>query len=93
MKKTKQKVKRKIPFKNAKIKGAKARQLNIQKKASGDNVDEPVLDKFIDEDTKVDDAFVAQPAEWDVRDELEQMDGFKDYIGESRGNSLTYGDY
>ncbi len=89
----KQKVKRKNAYQYARVKGAKANKLKALKEKTGDNVDEPVLDKFIDEDTKVDDAFVAQPAEWDVQDELEQMDGFKDYVGESRGNTLSYGDY
>lgn len=51
------------------------------------------LDKFIDEDTQVNDAYVAQPTDWDVRDEMTQLDGFRDYIQESRGNGLTYGDY
>ena len=54
---------------------------------------EPAADKFIDEDTHVNDAYVAQPTDWDVRDEMSQMDGFRDYLQESKGNGLTFGDY
>ncbi len=75
--------------------GAKSRKLKNFRVASGDVVDEPVVDKFIDEDTKLDadDAVVSHPSEWDIRDEVSHMDSFRDYQQESRGNGLTYGDY
>lgn len=52
-------------------------------------------DAFLNEETRVDldDAVVNQPNEWDVRDELSHLDGYRDYLEESRGNGLTYGDY
>lgn len=34
----------------------------------------------------------AAPVEYDVRDELDRMDGYRDYLQENRG-SLTFGDY
>lgn len=54
-----------------------------------------VVDKFIDENTELDpeSAYVPLPSELDVRDELSHMEGFKDYLDESRGNTLSYGDY
>ena len=74
---------------------AKVRKLKNFHVASGDVVDEPVLDKFIDEDTKLDadDVQVTHPTEWDIRDEVGHMDSFRDYQQESRGNTLSYGDY
>jgi hypothetical protein len=65
------------------------------KEKTGDIVDEPVVDKFIDDETPIDsdDAYVAHPSENDVRDVLRDLDGFRDYAQESRGNGLTYGDY
>lgn len=52
-------------------------------------------DAFLNEETRVDldDAVVNQPNEWDVRDELTHLDSYRDYLEESRGNGLTYGDY
>ena len=101
MRKVKQKIKGKLtgkrPFKNASIKGGKARVLRVLKEKAG--VEDPVIptieDKFADDDTRLnaDNVEVVQPADWDVQDELEQMGGFKDYLDESRGNTLSYGDY
>ena len=101
MKKTKRKIKGKLagkkPFKNAKVKGVKARTLRVLKAKAGDSdpVVPPAEDKFADDDThlKAENVEVMQPADWDVRDELEHMDGFRDYAQESRGNNLSYGDY
>ena len=93
MKKTKEK----RPFQNARVKGANARKLRVLKEKANDvdPVVPPTEDKFMGEDTRInaDNVEVVQPAEWDVRDELEQMDGFRDYAQESRGNNLSYGDY
>ena len=52
-------------------------------------------DKFIDDETPInaDDAYVVHPNENDVRDVLRDLDGFRDWQQESRGNGLTYGDY
>lgn len=102
MKKTKQKTKSKVrrgkkPFRNAKVNGGRARKLRVLKEKAGET--EPVVprmeDKFADDDTRLnaESVEVMQPADWDVRDELEHMDGFRDYAQESRGNSLSYGDY
>ena len=105
MKKTKTKTKRKMkgklagkkPFRNAKVKGVKARKLRVLKAKAGDidPVVPPAEDKFADDDTRLnaESVEVMQPADWDVRDELEHMDGFRDYAQESRGNNLSYGDY
>ena len=89
--------KQKVKRKNQKVKGAKVRKLNALKKKS--NEFDPVVplteDKFADDETQLnaDAVKVIQPADWDVRDELEQMDGFRDYLSETRGNTLSYGDY
>lgn len=74
---------------------AKVRKLKNFRVATGDVVDEPVLDKFVDEDTKLDadEVRVAHPTDWDIRDEVSQMDSFRDYLQESRGNGINYGDY
>ena len=95
MMKRKNKKKDLCGYHKAGIKGAKVRVLNRLKEKTGDVVDEPVVDKFIDEETPIDadDAFVAHPSENDVRDVLQDLDGFRDYAQESRGNGLTYGDY
>jgi len=92
MKKTKNK---KGVYCGVEIKGARAHRLKALKQKAGDGLDEPVLDKFIDDDTKIntDDAVVTHPSDWDIRDEVSQMDAFRDYQQESRGNGLTYGDY
>ena len=93
MKKSKRSVSK--SFKKAIVKGAKAQKLKRLKEKAGENLDEPIVDKFIDEDTPivVDDAFVAHPSEYDVKDVLRDLDGFRDWQQESRGNSLSYGDY
>lgn len=93
MKKRKQK-KAKL-YKNCRVSGGKAIKLKKLKEKAGDVVDEPVVDKFIDEETPIDadDAFVAHPSDNDVRDVLRDLDGFRDWAQESRGNGLTYGDY
>ena len=96
MKKQKKKIKGKAgTFQKCKINGGRARKLRLLKEKTGDVVDEPVVDKFIDEETPIDadDAFVAHPSENDVRDVLRDLDGFRDWAQESRGNGLTYGDY
>lgn len=79
-------------LRRSKKNGGKARVLNRLKQKAGD---EPVLDKFIDEDTPVaaDDAMVTHPTDYDVRDVLNELEGYRDYAVESRGNGLTYGDY
>lgn len=90
------KVKRKgKPFHHCTVNGGKARHLRELKEKTGDIVDEPTVDKFIDEDTPIDadDAFVSHPSEDDVTSVLRDLDGFRDYAQESRGNGLTYGDY
>jgi hypothetical protein len=86
---------KKIPFKLAKVKGSKAIKLRKQKEKTGDVVDDPVVDKFIDENTEVDpdSAYVPPATENDLRDELSHLEGFRDYAQESRGNTLSYGDY
>ena len=55
----------------------------------------PMEDKFWDGDSNVtaDDARVTNPSKWEIRDEVSQMDSFRDFARESRGNNLTYGDY
>jgi hypothetical protein len=87
----------KKPVRNAKVQGGKARKLRELKKKAGitDPIVPPPEDKFADEDTplKADDIEIFQPADWDVRDELDHLDGFRDYVDESRGNTLSYGDY
>ena len=77
------------------VNGGKARVLKEQRAKTGDVVDEPNLDKFIDENTELDPgaAYVAPATEHDLRDELNHMEGFRDYLEESRGNGLSYGDY
>jgi hypothetical protein len=91
----KQKAKKEKPFHRCKVSGGKAIKLRKQKEKTGDVVDEPVVDKFIDEETPIeaDDAYVAHPTENDVKDVLRDLDGFRDWAQESRGNGLTYGDY
>lgn len=91
----KQKKKDVCGFNKAGVKGAKVRVLNQLREKAGDIVDEPVVDKFIDDETPIDadDAFVAHPSENDVRDVLRDLDGFRDWTQESRGNTLSYGDY
>ena len=73
-----------------KTKNKKQNKKNLRVKPT-----EPVADKFIDEDTKLDadDVQVSHPNDWDIRDEVSQMDSFRDYLQESRGNNLSYGDY
>lgn len=77
------------------VSGGKSIKLKKLKEKAGDNVDEPTVDKFIDEDTPVnaDDAYVSHPSEDDVTSVLRELDGFRDWAQESRGNGLTYGDY
>lgn len=79
-------------IRRSKKKGAKFRQLNRLREKIGE---EAPVDKFIDEETPVsaDDAMVSHPTEHDVRDVLSELDGYRDYLQESRGNGLTYGDY
>lgn len=79
-------------IRKSKKSGYKARRLNELKAKAGE---EPRLDKFIDENTAVnaDDAMVTHPTQDDVRDVLSELDGYRDYMEESRGNGLTYGDY
>ena len=52
-------------------------------------------DAFLEDDSKVDanDVFFPHPVEDDLRDELSQLDGFRDYLEEARGYNLSYGDY
>jgi hypothetical protein len=82
-------------LKRCSVKGGKVRKLNRLKEKSGDAIDEPVVDKFIDEETPInaDDAYVVHPSDNDIQDVLHNLDGFKDWSQESRGNGLTYGDY
>jgi len=96
MKKTKQKNGTVVRlFKKSPSLGAKVRDMNKIKKKTGADLDEPVVDKFIDEDTHIDveDAVVNEPNSWDIRDEVSHLESFRDYQQESRGNGLTYGDY
>ena len=52
-------------------------------------------DTFLNEDSPVivEDAFVSQPSRDEVREVLSDLDGYRDWQRESRGNGLTYGDY
>ena len=52
-------------------------------------------DTFLNEDSAVivEDAFVSQPSREEVREVLHDLDGYRDWARESRGNGLTYGDY
>ena len=52
-------------------------------------------DVFLDENSKVnlEDAVIINPTRREVIDEVSSMDSFRDYLRESRGNSLTFGDY
>jgi len=52
-------------------------------------------DTFLNEDSPVivEDAFVSQPSREEVREVLSDLDGYRDWQRESRGNGLTYGDY
>ena len=52
-------------------------------------------DKFLDEDSKVivEDAFLSQPSAYEIRDTVAELDSYRDWQRESRGNGLTYGDY
>jgi len=54
-----------------------------------------VEDTFLDENSKVnlEDAVIINPTRREVIDEVSSMDSFRDYLRESRGNSLTFGDY
>lgn len=67
---------------------ARARALKTLKKVE-------VEDTFLDEDSKVnlEDAVIINPTRREVIDEVSSMDSFRDYLRESRGNSLTFGDY
>ena len=81
-----------LAIRRSKKNGGKARVLsNFRKKSH----DEPPVDKFIDEETPivVDHALITHPSDFDVRDVLNDLDGYRDYLQESRGNGLTYGDY
>ena len=46
-----------------------------------------------DKNVNADDAVVINPSARDVYSEISAMDSFRDFARESRGNSLTYGDY
>ena len=52
-------------------------------------------EKFWDENEKInaDDAVVINPTSRDIIDEVSGLDSFRDYARESRGNTLSYGDY
>lgn len=96
MKKTKQKNGTVVKlFKKSPRLGAKVRDMNRIKKKKGEDLDEPVVDKFIDEDSSIeaDDVVVNHPSNWDIRDEVSHLESFRDYQQESRGNGLTFGDY
>jgi hypothetical protein len=84
----------KKPFRNAHVNGGKARYLREQKEKAGDM---ETLDQFIDDNTALrdpDGEYQPAPARRaDIREELEHLEGFRDFLEESRGNNLTYGDY
>lgn len=52
-------------------------------------------DRFLDESMVVnaDNAMITHPNASDIRDEISGLDSFRDWARESRGNSLTFGDY
>ena len=100
MRKTKKKtVKRKGLFGKSRVKGAKVRKLKNARKKAGETQAIPAVDfqdeKFADENTNlnVEEPYLASPEREDVQDELSHLEGFRDYLDEARGNSLTFGDY
>jgi hypothetical protein len=88
MKKNKKLTRKQVRRKYVK-KGAKMTHLNRVKRAAGES------DEFLDENSKVivEDAFVSQPSFDEVRQVVHDLDGFRDWEREARGNNLTYGDY
>jgi hypothetical protein len=75
--------------------GAKARRLRRLKAQSGESNPEVVEERFADENTVLapDSAPPVSAREDDVREELSHLEGYRDYLEEARGNTLTYGDY
>ena len=73
--------------------GGRSRKLLDAKKLNGDDEVVPV-DKFIDDSTPVEigSAYAPPATEDDVKDELSQLGGYRDFLNENR-SSLTYGDY
>lgn len=55
----------------------------------------PVEDIFLDENSKInlEDAIVMNATHRDIVEEIHGLDSFRDYVQESRGNSLNFGDY
>jgi hypothetical protein len=53
-----------------------------------------VVEKFADEDTVLpDDLRTEHATDYDVSDELSNLDGYQGFLEEMRGNELTFGDY
>lgn len=78
--------------KNRKVrKVVRRKRRNFRKPA----VSVPREDVYLEEDTPVvvEDAFVSHPSDDEVQHVIHELDGFRDWERESRGNSLTYGDY
>lgn len=49
--------------------------------------------KLDEDESPGDDVWVPTPGEYDVADELSQLEGFREYQDAFGGDSLTYGDY
>ena len=84
--------KRKLNKKKNKIRSAMGRKAGRVKKLKKLM---PKEDKFWDEDAPVvvEDTFVSQPSHVEVNEVLSDLDGYRDWARESRGNGLTFGDY
>jgi hypothetical protein len=67
----------------------------LKKKQTKGAVKMPKTNTYLNENSKliVESAIVMHSTRDDVRDELSNLAGFQDFARESRGNSLTFGDY
>ena len=85
--KKQRKMTRKYSKRGLKIAHANRKIRNARKKVE--------TDEFLDENSKVivEDAFVSQPSTDEIREVVHELDGFRDWEREARGNNLTYGDY
>ncbi len=82
---------------SAKVMAKRRKERNVKKfRTTSKKIDKAHKeDKFFDEDTAliVEDAYVSQPSYNEVREVVADMDGFRDWQRESRGNGLTFGGY
>ena len=83
-------VKNKFKMNGLKLAHQQRKLKSLKKKVPGETEE-----TFLNEDSPVvvEHAFVSHPSREEVSDVLRDLDGFRDWERESRGNALTYGDY